>query len=111
MGGVATRISSEDDLLQSQGRELTYPKKSDVHLAHKGVNTNHSKQGSKCPKSGDESAPRHLSGTFALKGGRKEERHHASSFLPRHPLYRGEIGVITHLRRRAYHARGRTSPA
>ena len=97
MGGTAARIPSEDDLLQTKNRELTYPKNSAVHLAHKGVDTDHSKEGSKCPKLGDENMPSHLSGTFALKGGRKEKRRHASSFLPRHPLHRGEIGVITHL--------------
>jgi hypothetical protein len=32
-------------------------------------------------------------------------------FYPRHPLHRGEIGIISHLRRRADRARGRTSPA
>jgi hypothetical protein len=72
-------------------------KNSAVHLAHKGVDTDHSKEGSKHPESGDDNTPSHLSDAFALKGGQKEERHHAGSFLPRHPLHRGEIGVSTHL--------------
>jgi hypothetical protein len=82
----------------SRGKENAYLKNSVVHLAHKGVDTDHSKEGSKHPESGDENTLSHLSDTFALKGGRKEERHHADSFLPRHPLHRGEIGVSTHLR-------------
>jgi hypothetical protein len=71
----------------------------------------HSKEGSKRPKQGDESSLSHLFGTFALKGGQKEKCHRDSSFLPRHPLHQGEIGVISHLQRQANHARGRTSPA
>jgi hypothetical protein len=46
------------------------------------VNTDHSKEGSKRPELGDENTPSHLFDAFALKGGRKEERHHADSFLP-----------------------------
>jgi hypothetical protein len=53
------------------------------------VDTDHLKEGSKCPESGDENTPSHLFGTFALKGGQKEKCHRASSFLPRHPLHRG----------------------
>jgi hypothetical protein len=41
VGGAAARIPSEDDLLQTKNRELTYPKNSVVHLAHKGVDTDH----------------------------------------------------------------------
>jgi hypothetical protein len=59
----------------------------------------HSKERSKCPESGDENTLSHPSNTFAFKGGQKEERHHAGSFLPRRPLHRGEIGVSTRLRR------------
>jgi hypothetical protein len=51
------------------------------------------------------------SDTFALKEERKGIHHHSNSLLPRRPLHQGEIGVISHLRRRANHARGRTSPA
>jgi hypothetical protein len=51
------------------------------------------------------------SDTFALKEGWKEIHHHNNSFLPRRPLHRGENRVISHLRRRANHARGRTSLA
>jgi hypothetical protein len=41
VGGAVARIPSEDDLLQTKNRELTYPKNSVVHLAHKGVDTDH----------------------------------------------------------------------
>jgi hypothetical protein len=51
------------------------------------------------------------SDTFALKEGRKEIHHHSNSFLPRRPLHRRESRVISHLRRRANHVRGRTSSA
>ena len=71
MGGATTRISREDDLLQTKGRELAYPKNSIVHLIHKGVDTDHLKEGSKRPESGDENTPSHLSDAFALKGGWK----------------------------------------
>jgi hypothetical protein len=50
------------------------------------------------------------SDTFTLKEGRKEIHQHCNSFLPRCPLHQGEIGIISHLRQRANHARGRTSP-
>jgi hypothetical protein len=50
------------------------------------------------------------SNTFALKG-RKGIHHHNISFLPRRPLHRGESGVFSHVRRRANHARRKTSPA
>jgi hypothetical protein len=93
-----TRTPSKD-LLQTQSQELTYPENSTIHFAHKGVDTDHSKEGSKRPESGDKSTPSHLFDTSALKGGQKEERHHIGSFLPRRPLHRGEIGVSTHLRR------------
>jgi hypothetical protein len=65
------------------------------------------------PKKGDGAPPSYLSGTFTLKGGRKEALHHNNSLLPRHSLHRGggEIGIISNLRRRADRARGRTSPA
>jgi hypothetical protein len=53
-----------------------------VHLAHKGVDTDHSKERSKRPESRDENTPSHLSDTFALKGGQKEEHHRASSLYP-----------------------------
>jgi hypothetical protein len=51
------------------------------------------------PSQGDENTPSHLSDTFALKGGRKEEHRRAGSLLPRRPLHPGEIGVSTRLRR------------
>jgi hypothetical protein len=51
------------------------------------------------------------SGTFALKEGQKEVCHHNNSFLPRRPLHRGKSGIISHLRRRANRAWGRTSSA
>jgi hypothetical protein len=57
----------------------------------------HSKEGNKRPESWDENTPSHLSDTFALKGGWKEEHRRVGSFLPRHPLHLGEIGVSTHL--------------
>jgi hypothetical protein len=47
--------------------------------------------------------------TFTLKEGRKEIHHHSNFFVPRRPLHRGENRVISHLRRRADHARGRAS--
>jgi hypothetical protein len=50
-------------------------------------------------------------GAFALKEGRKEIRHRSDSFLPQRPLHRGESRIISHLRRRANHAWGRTSSA
>jgi hypothetical protein len=80
-----------------------------IHFAHKGVDTSYKKEGSKRPWNG--APPSRLSGTFALKEGQKGIHHHNNSFLPRRPLHGGEIGVISHLRRRANHARGRTSPA
>jgi hypothetical protein len=92
-------MSREDDPLQIEGQELACPKNSAVHLAHKGVDTDHSKEGSKRPESGDENTTSHLFDTFAFKGGQKEEHHRADSFLPRRPLHQGEIGVSTHLRR------------
>jgi hypothetical protein len=49
--------------------------------------------------------------TFALKEGQKEIHYHSNSILPRRPLHRRENKVISHLRRRANHAGGRTSPA
>jgi hypothetical protein len=79
------------DPLQIEGRELTYQKNSAVHLAHKGVDMDHSKEGSKRPESGDENTSSHLSDAFALKGGQKEKRYHAGSFLPRRPLHRGGL--------------------
>jgi hypothetical protein len=106
-GGATILIPSEDDLLQTEGREPAYPNNSAIHLAYKGVDTDHSKKGSKHPELGDENMPSHLSDAFALKGGRKKEHHRAGSFLPRRPLHRRDIGVITHLQRQAYHA---TSP-
>jgi hypothetical protein len=81
----------EDDPSQTKGRELAYPKNSAVHLAHKGVDTDHSKERSKRPELGDENMLSHPSDTSAFKGGRKEERHHAGSFLPRRPLHRGGL--------------------
>jgi hypothetical protein len=35
--------------------------------------------------------PSHLFDAFALKGGRKEERHRAGSFLPRRSLHQGRL--------------------
>jgi hypothetical protein len=67
--------------LQTEGRKLAYPKDSAVHLAHKGVDTDHSKEGSKHPESRDENTSSHLSDAFALKGGRKK-----SAIAPT-PLY------------------------
>jgi hypothetical protein len=110
VGGATARNSGEDDPSQTKDREpsgeersngqgLSYPKNSIVHLAHKGVDTDHSEEGIKRPKSGDENTPSHLSDTSALKGGRKEEHRRAGSFLPRHPIHSGEIGVSTRLRR------------
>jgi hypothetical protein len=87
VGGATTRISREDDPLQNEGRELAYPKNSAVHLAHKGVDTDHSKEGTKRPELVDENARSHLSDAFAFKGRQKEERHRADSFLPRRPLH------------------------
>jgi hypothetical protein len=52
VGGATTRISSEDELLQTKGRELTYPKNFVVHLAHKGVDTDHSKKEANTPSQG-----------------------------------------------------------
>jgi hypothetical protein len=49
------------------------------------------------PEKGNRTSPSHLPSTFALKGGQKETRHCGSSFIPRHPLHRGEIGVVSHL--------------
>jgi hypothetical protein len=57
-------------------------KNSTVHLTHKGVDTDHSKESNNRPESGDENTSSHLSNTFALKGGRKEEHHRAGSLLP-----------------------------
>jgi hypothetical protein len=55
----------------------------------------HSKEGSKYHESWDENMPSHLSDTFALKGGRKEEHSRAGSFLHCRPLHPGEIVVNT----------------
>jgi hypothetical protein len=82
VGGATTHTPREDDPLQTEGRELAYPKNSIVHLAHIGVDTDHSKEGSKHPESGDKNTSSHLSDAFALKGGRKEEHHRAGSFPP-----------------------------
>jgi hypothetical protein len=110
VGNATTHNSREDDPSQTNDREpsgeersighsLAYPKNSIVHLAHKGVDIDHSEEGNKRLESGDENTPNHLSNTPALKGGREEEHRRAGSFLPRHPLHLGEIGVSTHLRR------------
>jgi hypothetical protein len=84
---------------RSTSRGFAYPKNSAVHLDHKGVDTNHSEEESKRPESEDENMSSHLFDTSALKGGREEEHHRVSSFLPRHPLHPKEIGVSAHLRR------------
>jgi hypothetical protein len=106
VGGTTVRNSGEDDPSQTKDREPSggerstgrgpaYPKNSVVHLADKGVDTNHSEEGNKHSESGDENTSNHLSDTSALKGGREEEHHRAGSFLPRRPLHPGEIGVNT----------------
>jgi hypothetical protein len=59
----------------------------------------------------DRGPPSCSSGTFALKEGQKEACHHGNSFLPRCPLHLGESGIVSHLRRRANCAWGRTSSA
>jgi hypothetical protein len=87
VGGATTRISREDDPLQNEGRELAYLKNFTVHLAHKGVDMDHSKEGTKRPESGDENAQSHLFDAFAFKGRQKEERHRADSCLPQCPLH------------------------
>jgi hypothetical protein len=101
----------EDYLLQVESREFTCPKNSIVHFAHKGVDTAYKKERSKRSWKRDGGPSSYHSGTFALKEGRKRTRHCSNSVLPQHPLHRGEIGVISHLRQRANHAGRRTSPA
>jgi hypothetical protein len=75
MGNTTTRISSKEDLMQTEGWELAYPKNSVVHFAHKGVDMDYPKEGNECPGSEEENTPSHLFDASALKGGRKEERH------------------------------------
>jgi hypothetical protein len=92
-GRAPAHSSGEDGPLQAgtqdpsgEGRPLsqgfTNPKNSVVHLAHYGVDADHSEEGSKHPMSGKENTPIHPSDTSALKGGWEEEHSHASSFLP-----------------------------
>jgi hypothetical protein len=99
--------SNEDYRLQVESREFTHPKNPVAHFAHKGVDTDYKIKRSK-QDGGPSSYP---SNTFALKEGRKGIHHRSNSFLPQRPLHRGESEVISHLQRRANHARGRTSPA
>jgi hypothetical protein len=55
----------------------------------KGVDADYKKERDKRPEKRDGTSPSFLSGTFALKGGRKETCYRSSSVLPRHPLHRG----------------------
>jgi hypothetical protein len=75
----------EDYLLQVESREFTCPKNPIIHFTDKGVDTGYKKEGSK--RSWNGAPPSRLSGTFALKEGRKGIRHRSNSFLPRHPLH------------------------
>jgi hypothetical protein len=93
-----TKVREPSGEERSTGQSLAYPKNSVVHLAHKGVDTDHSEEGNKRPELGAENTTRHLSDTSALKGGWEEKHHHTDSFLPRHPLHLGEIGASAHLR-------------
>jgi succinate dehydrogenase/fumarate reductase flavoprotein subunit len=70
----------EDYLLQVKSQEFTCPINPIVHFTHKGVDTDYKKEGSKRFWNG--APPSRLSGTFALKEGRKEIHHCSNSFLP-----------------------------
>jgi hypothetical protein len=67
---------------RSVGRSFAYLKNSVVHLAHKGVDIDHSGEGNKHHESGKENTSSHLSDTSVLKGGKEEEHHRTGSFLP-----------------------------
>jgi hypothetical protein len=108
---TASCASGKDCFLQAENREFTRPKNSATHFAHKGVDMDYKEERSKRSSKGDRAPPSYLSGTFALKGERKGAHHHDNSFLPRHLFHWGQIGIVSHLRRRADRAGGRTSPA
>jgi hypothetical protein len=87
-----TCSSGEDDPLRTEIREpsgeersvdqsFAYPKNSVVHLAHKGVDMDHSEEGNKHPESGKDNTLSRLFDTSTLKEGREEEHRHADSFL------------------------------
>jgi hypothetical protein len=97
MDSAASCASIEDYLLQAKNREFTCLKNSAAHLAHKGLDTDYKKERGKRPEKRDGTSPSYLSGSFALKGGRKETRHHDSSFYPDVLFIGGGIGVISHL--------------
>jgi hypothetical protein len=93
MDNTPTRSSGEDDPLRTEiweplgkerlvGRNLAYPKNFVVHLAHKGVDMDHSEEGNKHPKSEKENTSSCPFDTSAHKGVQKEEHCHVDSFLP-----------------------------
>jgi hypothetical protein len=102
---AASSAPGEDYLLQVRSREFIYPKNPVVHLVHRRVDTDYEEKRSKR----DRGPSSYSFCTFALKEGQKEVCHHNNSFLPRCPLHRGKSGIISHLRRRANRAWGRTS--
>jgi hypothetical protein len=107
-GNSATSSApSEDYLLQARSREFVHPEKPVVHLIHGKMDTDYREKRNKRDK-GPSSCP---SSASALKGEQKEVCRHDNSILPRHPLHRGESGIVAHLRRQTNRAWGRTSSA
>jgi hypothetical protein len=62
--GATSCAPDEDYLLQVENREFTCSKNPIIHFAHKGVDTDYKKEGSK--RSWNGAPPSRLSSTFAL---------------------------------------------
>jgi hypothetical protein len=93
-GSSATSSApSEDYLLQARSGKFIHPKNPVVRLIHRRVDVDYEEKRNKDPSS-------FPSGASALKGEQKEACRHDNSVLPRRPLYRGESGIVPHLRRR-----------
>jgi hypothetical protein len=91
-GNSATSSApSEDYHLQARSGKFIHPKNPVVHLINRRVDTDCEKKRNKDPSS----CP---SGASALKGEQKEACRHDNSVLPQRPLYRGESGIVPHLR-------------